>query len=323
MLAARCEGLVNPMRRDRTGVVPRVLGGKSVSGGMFDPAYLSATVSAVSSRINVGVGPAFIKPRSRLRKWLPVLLLLGAVGCLVGAFFQFRLSQEVRQATVILVIDASNSMEQTDVEPTRLAAAQNAARSFVDSVPPGFRVGLVTFADLPSEDVRPTLDRSQVDAAISSLAAEGTPGTVIGDGLVAALTSLQDEWDRNGEGPAAVLLLTDGLDSGSEVDPRTAADRAGDLQVPVFTVLLGAPQANDSGVLNTVVLKDMADATGAKTYNAQTSERLTEVYESLGSTLSTELAVTDIGLPFLIAAGVLGLLAGVVLVQGTDSVDWR
>ena len=296
---------------------------KSVTGGMFDPAYLSDTVIAVSSRINVGIGPAFIKPTSRFRKWLPLLLLLGAVGCLVGAFLQFRVSQEVRQATVILVVDASNSMEQTDVEPSRLAAAQNAARSFVDAVPPGFRVGLVTFADQPSVDVAPTLDRTRVDAAISSLTAEGTPGTVIGDGLVQALDSLSAEWRARGEGPAAVLLLTDGLDSGSEVDPRTAADRAGDLQVPVFTVLLGQPEENDSGVLNTVVLQDMAEATGAKTYNAQTSERLTEVYESLGSTLSTELAVTDIGLPFLIAAGAFGLLAGVVLVQGTDSVDWR
>jgi Ca-activated chloride channel family protein len=276
----------------------------------------------VSSRINVGVGPAFIKPRSRFRKWLPALLLLGAVGCLVGAFFQFRLSQEVRQATVILVIDASNSMEETDVPPTRLVAAQDAARSFVDSVPPGFRVGLVTFAEVPSVDVAPTLDRSRVEEAIGSLTAEGTPGTVIGDGLVAALRSLQDEWDQNGEGPAAVLLLTDGLDSGSETDPRVAASQANAQQVPVFTVLLGKPIARN-GVLNTEVLKDMAETTGAKSYNAQTSERLTEVYESLGSTLSTELAVTDIGLPFLIAAGVLGLLAGVVLVQGTDSVDWR
>src|SRR5439155_487618 len=51
----------------------------------------------------------------------------------------------VDRATVILVIDASLSMQATDVAPSRLSAAQNAVRSFLDRVPKRVRVGLVVF----------------------------------------------------------------------------------------------------------------------------------------------------------------------------------
>jgi Ca-activated chloride channel family protein len=273
----------------------------------------------VSSR--VGRGPAFAKPRSKLRKWLPALFLLGAVGCLVGAFLQFRISQEATQATVILVFDASNSMDRTDVVPSRLVAAQEAARSFLEEVPPDFRVGLVTFANTAIVRSAPTLDRAQVRTALDTLTTE--KDTVIGDGLDAALDSLQADWEANGEGPAAVLLLSDGRDTGSVVTPIQAASRAQGLAVPVFTVLLGEAEVDEEGVSNAVLLEQMAETTGAQPFNAETAERLNQVYENLGTNLSTRLAVTDIGTPFLIGAGVLGLAAGIALVRGSEGTDWR
>lgn len=269
----------------------------------------------------VGRGPAFIKPRSNLRKWLPALFLLGAIGCLVGAFLQFRLSQEATQATVILVFDASNSMDQTDVVPSRLVAAQEAARSFLEEVPTDYRVGLVTFADTAIVRSAPTLDRAQVRTALDTLTTE--PRTVIGDGLAAALDSLQADWRANGEGPAAVLLLSDGRDTGSVVSPIDAATRAQGLTIPVFTVLLGDVEFDEEGVSNAVVLEQIAQTTGAQAFNAETAARLNQVYENLGTNLSTRLAVTDIGTPFLIGAGVLGLAAGIALVRGSEGSDWR
>lgn len=251
---------------------------------------------------------------------VPLLLLLGAIGSLAGAFLQFRLSQEVTQATVILVLDASNSMDATDVLPSRLEAAQKAARSFLDEVPPDFRVGLVTFAATPSVLAEPTLDRAPVREALQSLTTERH--TVIGDGLSAALDSLQADWRTNEEGPAALLLLTDGEDTGSEVPPMDAAGRAADLEVPVYTVLLGEPSITD-GVSNEGLLQVIAQTTGARAFNAETSDELDRVYTNIGSTLSTQLAVTDIGMPFLIAAGVLGLAAGFALVRGSEGSDWR
>jgi Ca-activated chloride channel family protein len=146
---------------------------------------------------------------------------------------------------------------------------------------------------------------------------------VIGDGLAVALDSLQADWRTNGEGPAAVLLLSDGRDTGSVVSPIEAASRAQGLAVPVFTVLLGDEEIDEEGVSNAVVLEQIAQNTGAQAFNAETAERLNEVYENLGTNLSTRLAVTDIGTPFLIGAGVLGLAAGIVLVRGSEGSDWR
>jgi Ca-activated chloride channel family protein len=253
---------------------------------------------------------------------LPALLLLGAVACLAVAFAQFRVSQHVEQATILLVMDASNSMNETDVAPSRLAAAQDAARAFLDRLPPRFRVGLVTFAGEADVRVAPTTDRGQVAASLGAITTSA--GTVIGDGLAAALESLQDDWRANDRGPAAVLLLSDGRDTGSEVPPTQAADRAATLGVPVFTVVLGTVEgASGSGGANADLLRLVASSTGGEAFTAASAEELTGVYESLGSGLSTELAVSDIGVPFLIAAGVLALLAGWALVRGTQPVDWR
>lgn len=266
-------------------------------------------------------GPAFSRPRSKLRKWLPALLLLGAIGCLVGAFLQFRISQEVRRATVVLVLDASNSMSRTDVAPTRLAAAQDAARSFLEELPPDFRVGLVTFAGDVEVHAEPTLDRGRVTEELDSLQLERD--TLIGDGLDAALDSLVADRLANGRGPSAVLLLSDGQDTGSQVPPPVAADRAAGLEVPVFTVHLGEDELDDQGVSSSGRLRAIATATGAEAFTADTADELNRVYEGLGSDLSTRLAVTDIGVPFLIAAGILALAAGVALVRGSEGADWR
>ncbi len=51
-----------------------------------------------------------------------------------------------RQATVVLVIDTSGSMVANDVQPSRLAAAQEAVRRFVKRLPGRFEVGMVVFS---------------------------------------------------------------------------------------------------------------------------------------------------------------------------------
>jgi Ca-activated chloride channel family protein len=223
----------------------------------------------------------------------------------------------VTAGTVVLAVDVSRSMNGADVEPNRLTAALDAARAFLKNVPPAFRVGLVTFATEPTVVIPPTLDRAQLLGALTALTTRAQVGTVIGDGLYAAVQAIQNDGSQQGDRPSAVVLLTDGKDSGSAVAPDRAAGRAKQLGIPIFTVAISQPAAagalSASGASGLDLLRQIASMTGAKSFTTSSADQLTQVYASLGSRLSYELAVGDNAGPFVIAAVLLTLIA-VVLV---------
>ena len=262
------------------------------------------------------------------RRRLPVALVVGAIVSLLFAFGQVRIDREVTAGTVVLAIDVSHSMGSTDVQPNRLAAAQVAARAFLDRLPAGFRVGLATFSISSSVPVLPTSDRSRVATALSALAVDTGTGTVIGDGLSSAVDAIQADRGETGERPAAVVLLSDGQDSGSTIPPVQAAARAADLGIPVYTVAIGeattvspAPSASTGAMpdASSDVLGEMAESTGARSFTTSTSDQLTQVYDTLGSRLSTELAIDESAGPFVIAAVVMLLAAtGILLIGNRD-----
>ena len=259
------------------------------------------------------------------RRRLPVALVVGAIVSLLFAFGQVRIDREVSAGTVVLAIDVSHSMGSTDVQPNRLAAAQVAARAFLDRLPAGFRVGLATFSISSSVPVLPTADRSRVATALSALVVDTGTGTVIGDGLSSAVDAIQADRGDTGERPAAVVLLSDGQDSGSTIPPVQAAARAADLGIPVYTVAIGeatgasaAPSPSTGAMPDASpdVLGEMAESTGARSFTTSTSDQLTQVYDTLGSRLSSELAIDESAGPFVIAAVIMLLAATGLLVIG-------
>jgi Ca-activated chloride channel homolog len=257
--------------------------------------------------------PAILRRRSKWRRWLPIIPLLAAVGCLILAFTGFRLSFQETSPTVMLAMDVSNSMEAADVAPNRLAAAQAAALAFLDEVPDDFRVGLATFAGRATVPVPPTTQRGSIVDALGALTTTG--GTVIGDGLDAALDEIEGEREAGGDVPAAVLLLSDGRDTGSVVSPPDAAERARSMAVPVFTVVIGqVVDPAEGGGANLEALEEIAATSGGETFTAESADELTRVYENLGSELSVELDVSRFSTPLVVAAIALALLAGFMLV---------
>lgn len=240
-----------------------------------------------------------------VRKTAPYALLFGASTCLLLLFAQIRLDRDETSATVVLAIDVSDSMLATDVKPDRFTAAKSAAASFLDEVPSGFRVGVVAFAGAAATVAEPGEAREKTAEVIADL----TPsrGTVIGDGLAHALDLVEGERSTTAELPAAVVLLSDGADTGSVVPPTDATARARALGVPVFTVAIVGDEDQEGG--DTELLQTMASASGGSLSTAATAGELDEVYDRLGARLSSELAVGSSAMPLLVASVVLTGLA--------------
>ena len=251
----------------------------------------------------------FQEPPLWIRK-LPLVLLIAAVAALVVALAQFRVAKSQATPVIVLVIDASNSMDATDVQPNRLAAAEGAAQGFLQQLPPDFAVALVSFADTPQELAAPTTSHDLVSKALAD--PPRGQGTVIGDGLTTALDEIQAQWAGFSEGPAAVVLLSDGNDTGSKVTPQDAANRAASLGVPVYTVVLGQ-QTSGGGGADVGLLQGIATTTGAQMATAETSGELSNVYDQLGSQLSSQLKISSSAQLFVFLAIALAIGAAVVL----------
>jgi Ca-activated chloride channel family protein len=277
------------------------------------------------------------KRDDRWRTHVPVALLVGVAAFLAIALAQFRFSRSVTNATVVLAIDDSHSMATTDVSPSRIAAAIAAAKAFAAQVPAGFRLGLVTFADQPTVAVPPTTNRGAVDSVLGTLQASSTSGTVIGDGLNRALDAIATAQSSEGGGPGAVVLLSDGNDTGSQVSPTAAAQRASSLGIPVYTVAIGnvssGSSPTSSGTPTTVkpttsnspngtgadigLLRQIATTTGARTFTANTAGALDQIYKSLGASLSVELKPGSNAGLFVVLAVVMALAAAGFVLLGS------
>ena len=98
------------------------------------------------------------------------------------------------EGRIVVLFDVSLSMMATDVDPSRLDSAKEAAREFVDQVAPDIEVGLISFSGVVTNEVAPTLDRAALERGIDNL--ELAESTAIGDALVSGtrlLTQLADD----------------------------------------------------------------------------------------------------------------------------------
>jgi Ca-activated chloride channel homolog len=253
---------------------------------------------------------------SRWRRHLPAALLLAALAALLVALAkpQTTVAVPVEKASVMLVTDQSGSMRADDVAPSRLAAAQQAARDFLDKVPKELQVGAVSFSDVPQSVSPPTTDRDDVRSLIDGLVADG--GTAAGDALQSALDALDDAGvGGKGRPPAAIILLSDGATT-TGADPVEVARKAGKRDIPIYTVALGTPDGTVPGGFGGSIpvppdpetLREISKASGGTAYTANDADQLSGVYENLGSRLGTKQEEREITAVF--AGGGLILLLG-------------
>jgi tight adherence protein B len=125
----------------------------------------------------------------------------------------------------ILVLDVSGSMRGE-----RLVAAKSAAVDYVKSLPAGVEIGLVSFNDTVTIDVRPTTDKKTVISAINALQAGGR--TALWDGMVSGLDL------GNADLGARLVVLSDGGDTVSAASQADVLARATTDGIPIDVVAL-------------------------------------------------------------------------------------
>lgn len=305
---------------------------------------------------NLDLLAAVAPTRPGWRRHVPPVLYLVAVAALVLGLARPTMVVPVprEDATVVLAIDISGSMQATDVAPTRLDAARAAAASFVDQLPTGIRLGLVAFASQPVTLVSPTADRAVVHEALDAL--EPRDGTAMGDALMQVLdiaeaiqtddtgpspepspgaSATPDDAGGPGDDPGAdepplvaAILLSDGANSVGTAEPLAAAQRGASLGVPIYTIALGTDAGrvtveDEFGFPVTLdvppdreTLARIAEVTGATAFDAPTAQDLEAVYGDLQSRIGFVEETEEVGSWF---AG--GALVLVVLAAGL-SVLW-
>ncbi len=263
----------------------------------------------------------------RWRRHVPAMLTLLALSALVVGMARPQVAVAVprEEATVILAMDSSGSMTATDVQPDRMTAAREAASSFVDGLPDGFRVGVVSFSNEADVVVPPTDDHDEALRGLSALRADN--GTALGDAIARSVdlgvTSLDEQLAANSEEtPVVVLLLSDGANTTGDYEPVEAAQKAKDAGVPVYTVALGTDAGTVEGPdgyggTRTIrvppdpeTLARVAELTDGTFFEAADEDALRSVYDEIGSQVGVEHEQRELTVFFTAAGAALLLLGG-------------
>ena len=206
------------------------------------------------------------------------------------------------RAVVMLVIDVSQSMRATDVQPNRMAAAQEAAKQFADELTPGINLGLIEYAGTATVLVQPTTNREATKNGLDKL--QFADRTATGEGIFTALQAIATVGAVIGGGdkppPARIVLFSDGKETmpTNPDNPKgafTAARTAKDQGVPISTISFGTPygfvEINDQRQpvpVDDSTMKKVAELSGGNWYNAGSLEELKGVYATLQQQIGYE-----------------------------------
>lgn len=287
---------------------------------------------------------------SAWRRRLPPVLLFAALALMLVAVARPAAVVVLpsQRGTVVLAMDISGSMRATDVQPSRIQAAQAAARAFVTEQPPNVRIGVVAFAGTASLVQPPTTNREDILAAIDRFHLQR--GTAIGSGILASLaaifegTAIDLGLDQPRVGvplgqarapatrsfqpvepgshrSAVIILLTDGQTT-TGPNPIESADLAADLGVRIFTVGLGTTSGEIIGFggrsmrvqLDERSLRLIADRTHGRYFHAGTEGDLRDVYRTLRSEFALETEQTELTALFAAAAALFTVTAAALSV---------
>ncbi len=269
--------------------------------------------------------PNLVGERPGRRRLVPLaLFLVGLTALTVGAASPHaKVTVPRKEATILLAVDVSRSMQAQDVVPTRLAAARRAADAFLAKVPSLYKVGVIGIGSRAFVAVPPTVDRALAHNALLGLTQ--SEGTALGDAI--ALGTRIAKKQRSADGfvpPTSMLLISDGARDGGRTAPAAAAKAAKAAHLPVSTVLVGTPggivtvqlqggyQEQIRVPANVGALRTIARDSGGRFYRARSAAALKKVYEQLATRVGHTTKDRQISDMFA-AGGLVLVLSGAVL----------
>ena len=278
---------------------------------------------------NTSMLDVVVPKQSQWRRHLAVALSLLSLITLTAAFARPKTQVDVprERATIVIVIDASLSMEATDVKPNRLAAAKQAAIAFVQSLPDKYNVAVVSLSGNPNILVPPTTAHNTVENAINTITLQES--TAIGEGIVTALRALEqapkDRSNPDAIAPGAIVMLSDGENTAGR-SPQQAAAEARSAKVPVYTIAYGTENGfvdldgkREPVPVDHDLMREIAELTRGEYFTAATPDQLKGVYENIGSEVGYEKADREVTARF---AGY-GLAFAVLAALGAISLGAR
>ncbi|GAB4027165.1 VWA domain-containing protein [Spirosoma gilvum] len=235
---------------------------------------------------------------SLLRYLLPISVFMG-MGMLLVALARPQIVRQQRDEQsegidIMLAIDVSESMSESDLPPNRLAAARRVARAFVNSRK-NDRIGLVIFAGEAFSLCPLTTDYALLNQYLNDLNTRmiRTSGTAIGDALARCINRMRNsqlapadtalaeaEQDRP-ERSKLIILLSDGDNTAGNLDPVTAAKLARAFSMRLYTIAVGRASSAKAGTVDEGILKTIATIGNGSFFRATDTRRLRGIFAQI------------------------------------------
>lgn len=237
---------------------------------------------------------------SLIRYALPLSAFIGVSFVLI-ALARPQIVREQREEQsegidIVLALDVSASMTETDLPPTRLAAARRVAQAFVNGRK-NDRIGLVVFAGEAFSLCPLTTDYALVKQYLSELNDRmiATSGTAIGDALARCINRMRDRPTAPADTTQAstdstasarskiVILLSDGDNTAGNLDPVTAARLARAFNIRLYTIAVGraTASATEAATVDEGILKTIATIGNGSFFRATDTQRLRAVFAQI------------------------------------------
>lgn len=178
---------------------------------------------------------------SSLLRYIPdIYLVLFVVMVLLALARPQRTNEKITQFSegidILLILDTSGSMELKDFKPNRLEAAKAVALEFIRGRRHD-RIGVVAFAGEAYSLTPLTTDYELLQEQIKTmrLGMIPTEGTAIGTALAVAINRMRDSAAKS----KVCILISDGENTGGNLDPVTAARLAYGYNIKIYTIGIG------------------------------------------------------------------------------------